>query len=186
MYAWQRIWDVTPLAAGTDGHDGASDGNGQAKHEWRRVDSISIASVQSLYHQIVPPLLQPVERRPQQPTGFICSEGLRAHVGVNTGMIGIVLSPLIHPEATEVSSKLAALIRTLPNRGGRPVYVCVRSYQAWLEPVLEDLGALAGERQAVMVKHLARLVKDEQAVLAKQPAGVSVQPSHMTRAEQKK
>ena len=189
MYAWQRIWDVTPLAAGTqrkngDGH--AANGNGQAAHDWRRVDSINIASVQSLYHQIVPPLLQPVERRPQQPTGFICSEGLRAHVDVNTGMVGILLLPLIHPEATDVSSKLASLIGSLPNRGGRPVYVCVRSYQAWLEPVLEDLGARAGDRQAIMVKHLARLVKEEQAVLAKQPANVSVQPSNMTRAEQKK
>src|SRR5512140_2105586 len=189
MYAWQRIWDVTPLAAGAtqkngDGH--GANGNGQVKHDWRRVDSINIASVQSLYHQIVPPLLQPVERRPQQPTGFICNEGLRAHVGVNTGMTGIVLFPLIHPEATDVRSKLASLISTLPNRGGRPVYVCVRSYQAWLEPVLEDLGARASERQAIMVKHLGRLVKDEQPALAKQPATVSVQATNMTRAEQKK
>ncbi len=189
MYAWQRIWDVTPLAAGAphrDGDGNGTNGDGRAQHDWRRVDSINIASVQSLYHQIVPPLLQPVERPPKQPTGFICNEGLRAHVGVNTGMMGIVLFPLIHPEATEVSSKLASLISNLPNRGGRPVYVCVRSYQAWLEPVLEDLGARASERQAIMVKHLARLIKEEQTVLAKQPAGVSVQPSHMTRAEEKK
>ena len=189
MYAWQRIWDVTPLAAGSNGkngHDGASSGNGRPKHGWQRVDSISLASVQSLYHQIVPPLLQPVERPPKQPTGYICNEGMRAHVGVNTGMVGIVLFPLIHPEATDVSAKLAALISNLPNRGGRPVYVCVQSYQAWLEPVLEDLGGLASERQAIMVKHMARLVKDEQAVLAKQPATVSVQPSRMSRAEEKK
>ncbi len=189
MYAWQRIWDVTPLAAGAshkngDGH--APDGDGHARHEWTRVSSLNLASVQSLYHQIVPPLLQPVERPPKQPTGFICTEGLRAHVAVNTGMVGIVLLPLIHPEATDVSSKLASLIGNLPNRGGRPVYVCVRSYQAWLEPVLEDLGARAGERQAIMVKHLTRMVKEEQPVLAKQPAPVSVQPSNMSRAEQKK
>ncbi len=189
MYAWQRIWDVTPLAAGAndkDGHGQPSNGNGHAKHDWRRVDSINLASVQSLYHQIIPPLLQPVERAPQRPTGFICNEGQRAYVGVNTGMTGIVLFPLIHPEAGDVRSKLASLISSLPNRGGRPVYVCVRSYEAWLEPVLEDLGAKASERQAIMVKHLVRLVKDEQAVLAKQPATVSVQPSHMTRMEGKK
>ncbi len=187
MYAWQRIWDVTALAAGTPHRDGdGTDGDGHTQHDWQRVNSINIASVQSLYHQIVPPLLQPVERPPKEPTGFICSEGLRAHVGVNTGMMGVVLFPLIHPEATEVSSKLASLISNLPNRGGRPVYVCVRSYQAWLEPVLEDLGARAGERQAIMVKHLARLIKDEQRVLAKQPANVSVEPSRMTRAEEKK
>ena len=78
------------------------------------------------------------------------------------------------------------MIQNLPNRGSRPVYVCVRSYQAWLEPVLEDLGGQAADRQAIMVKHLARLVKEEQAVMAKQPAGVSVQPSRMSRMQDRK
>ncbi|MCI0553850.1 MAG: hypothetical protein L0287_23115, partial [Anaerolineae bacterium] len=68
----------------------------------------------------------------------------------------------------------------------RPVYVRVRSYQAWLEPVLADLGAKGADRQAVMVKHLARLVKEEQAVRATQPAGVRVQPSQANRVERKK
>jgi hypothetical protein len=189
VYAWQRIWDVTPLATGIvpkDGHDGAGrlDGNGQ--HKWHRVESVHLVAVQNLYHQIVPPLLQPVEPAPKTPSGFICSEGVRAHVGVSTGMIGVVLFPLIHPEVTDVSARLASLIRFLPNRGGRPVYVCVRSYQAWLEPVLEDLGAKAADRQAIMVKHLARLVKEEQTVRAKQPANVSVPASGMTRVEGKK
>jgi hypothetical protein len=74
----------------------------------------------------------------------------------------------------------------LPDRRNRPVYVCVRSYQAWLEPVLADLGAKAGQRQAVMVKHLARLVKDPAVARATQPAGVSVQPSRMSKIEGKK
>jgi hypothetical protein len=46
----------------------------------------------------------------------------------------------------------------------------VRSHQAWLEPVLEDLGARSGAPQAVMVKHLARLVKDPLTAVAAQPA----------------
>ena len=101
-------------------------------------------------------------------------------------MVGIVLFPFIHPEATGVGSKLASLVRMLPNRGGRPVYICVRSYQAWLEPVLEDLGAKAADRQAIMVKHLARMVKEEQAVRERQPAGVTVQPSRISRMEDQK
>ncbi len=189
VYAWQRIWDVTALASGTDGHSVQGDGaglNGNGRHEWTRVESVNLPAVQNLFHQIVPPLLHPVESLPKHPSGFICNEGMRAYVDMTTGMVGILLMPLIHPDAPDVASKLASLIRFLPNRGGRPVYVCVRSYQAWLEPVLETLGARAGDRQALMVKHLARMVKDEQAVLAKQPANVSVQPSHMTRAEGKK
>ncbi len=178
---------MTPLANdgnARDGHGRRADGG--SEHCWDRVESVNLPAVQSLYHQIVPPLLQPIERLPQHASGFICREGLRAHVGVVTGMVGIVLSPLIHPEATDVASKLKSLIAELPNRGGRPVYVWVRSYQAWLEPALEDLGAKAAERQALMVKHLARMVKDEQPALAKQPANVSVQPSRMSRMEEKK
>jgi hypothetical protein len=62
----------------------------------------------------------------------------------------------------------------------------VRSYEAWLEPVLEDLGAKSAARQAVMVKHLTRLVKDEQTVRANQPVGVTVQPSRVSRIGEKK
>jgi len=39
------------------------------------------------------------------------------------------------------------------------VYICVRSYQSWLEPAIEELGAEAGPRQAVLVKHLSSLQK---------------------------
>ena len=187
VYAWQRIWDVTALAPdrGQNGsHNG--NGNGSAGHRWVRVGAVDLPAVQNLYHQIVPPLLQPVEPAPKQPTGFICNENARAHVQIVKGMLGIVLFPLIHPEATDVSGKLTSLIAAIPNRGGRPVYVCVRSYQVWLEQVLSELGAIASERQAIMVKHLARLVKDEQGVLAKQPANVSVQPSRMTRMDHHK
>ena len=96
-----------------------------AAQKWHRVDSVHLPAVQNLYHQIVPPLLQPVEPPPKQPSGYICNEGVRAHVTVNTGMVGIVLFPLIHPEVTDVGAKLASLIQNLPNRGGRPVYrVC--------------------------------------------------------------
>jgi hypothetical protein len=108
--------------------------------------------------------------------------GTKCYVNVSQGMYGIVLMPLIHPEVRDVSSKIASLVgRFLPDRRNRPIYLCVRSYQAWLEPALEDLGARAGERQAVMVKHLTRLVKDEQAVLAAQSSTVSVQPSRVSR-----
>ncbi len=174
VYAWQRIWDVSNLTSTN------SDFN------WAHIKSVDLPSIQNLYHQIVPPLLQPVEPTPKRATGFICNEGVKCYVNLSSGMAGIVLVPLIHPEATNVSAKLTSLITNLPNRGGRPVYLCVRSYEAWLEPVLEDLGARAGERQAVMVKHLARLVKDEQFVKAVQPGTVSVQPSHVSHMGTKK
>jgi hypothetical protein len=174
VYAWQKLWNVSSIT-------GADDGSG-----WMRAQSTNLPAIQSLYHQIVPPLLQPVEPMPRRAAGFVCNEGVKCHVSLSSGTEGIVLAPLIHPEASDVGARLSALVRGLSNRGARPVYLCVRSYQTWLEPVLEDLGASAGPRQAVMVKHLARIIKDEQAVKVVQPAGVSVQPSQVSRIEGKK
>ncbi len=173
VYAWQRMWDVSALT-GAGG-----------PFPWTRAKSVNVSAVQSLYYQIVPPLLQPVEPPPKKASGWMCNAGGRCYVSVTHGVYGMVLSPLIHPEATDVGAKLACLINKLPDRRNRPVYLCVRSYQAWLEPVLADLGAQAGDRQAVMVKHLVRMVKDEQTATAV-PAGVSVQPSRVSRAEGKK
>ncbi|HLA08363.1 MAG TPA: hypothetical protein VJ022_13020 [Anaerolineales bacterium] len=173
VYAWQRMWQTSELTHVNE------------RSDWTRVRSVHLPAVQSLYHQIVPPLLQPVEQQPKTPIGWMSNEGPKCHVSALYGVRGIVLTPLIHPEATEVSSKLAALISNLPDRRNRPIYVCVRSYQAWLEPVLADLGAKAGDRQAVMVKHLARLLKEGQTAPAV-PSGVSVQPSQVSRVEGKK
>jgi len=174
VYAWQRMWEMSGMLEQVS-----------AKNEaWMRVRSINLPAVQSLYHQIVPPLLHPIEPQPKTPIGWMSNDGAKCYVSVTHGGRGIVLTPLIHPEATDVSAKLTALISHLPDRRNRPVYVCVRSYQAWLEPVLADLGAKAGQRQAVMVKHLARLVKEGQTAPAVS-SRVSVQPSRVSRVEGK-
>lgn len=173
VYAWQRMWDVSEIA------ETSSD------VEWARVRSVDVHSLHNLYHQIVPPLLQPIEPQPKDAAGWMCEDGVRCYVSMSQGVYGIVLAPLIHPETTDVGAKLASLISNLPDRRNRPVYVCVRSYQAWLEPVLADLGAKGADRQAVMVKHLAHLVKDAQTVPAV-PSGVSIQPSRVSKVLGKK
>jgi hypothetical protein len=97
-------------------------------------------------------------------------------------MYGVVLTPLIHPDENNVSERIVALVASLAERGGRRVYLNVRSYQTWLEPALEDLGAKSAPRQAVMVKHLARLITEGQ--LARTvPANVNVQPSRISRMD---
>jgi hypothetical protein len=171
VYAWQRMWQITEL-------------NSHAEHtnkleSWTRAWSVHLPAIQSLYHQIVPPLLHPVEPQPKSSIGWISNDGAKCYAGVTHGVYGIVLLPLIHPEARDVGAKLAELISNLPDRKNRSVYVCVRSYQAWLEPVLADLGAQAGQRQAVMVKHLARLVKESPTVPAV-ASRATVQPSQMS------
>ncbi|MGE5375274.1 MAG: hypothetical protein ACM3XO_09470 [Bacteroidota bacterium] len=173
VYAWQRMWDVSQIPETSP------------DVEWTKVKSVHIQSMQNLYHQIVPPLLHPIEPQPRDgKTGWMCNEGVKCYVEVSQGVYGIVLAPLIHPDATDVTNKLGSLIASLPDRRSRPVYVCVRSYQAWLEPVLADMGAQGANRQAVLVKHLAHLVKDPQSVAAV-PAGVRIQPSRVSKTDTK-
>ncbi len=161
VYAWQRMWDLSHLKPAA------------VDIQWQPVADIHLHEMQSLYYQIVPALMHPIEQAPRQPRGLICfAEQLRGFVTLLTGPYGIVLMPFIHPETTDVAEKLVGLVQAIPSRRKRPVYLCVRSYQAWLEPVLEDMGARASERQAVMVKHLAHLIKEEQLMKARQPAGV--------------
>ena len=172
VYAWQRMWDVSHLQK-TE----AGSGSG-----WERMRSVDLPAVQSLHYQIVPPLLHPVEPAPSRETGLVYSESMKCYVNVNAGAYGIVLTPLVHPEEKNVGEKLAALVSHLPDRNGRPVYFCERSYQTWLDPVLEDLGASVAPRQAMMVKHLAHLVKAGQTARTV-PANVSVQPSRVSRMD---
>ncbi len=172
VYAWQRLWDVSQI----EKTESASN------QGWRRINSLDLPSVQSLHYQIVPPLLHPVEPAPKRVSGFVYSENMKAFASVTSGMYGIVLTPLIHPDENNVSEKIASLVANLPDRRGRKVYLCVRSYQTWLEPVLEDLGAQATPRQAVMVKHLARLIQEGQAVRSV-PANVNIQPSRISRMD---
>ena len=172
VYAWQRLWDVSHFQK-------TESGSGS---KWRRMQSIDLPVVQGLHYQIVPPLMHPVEPAPSRVMGFIYSEDMKCYAGVTSGMYGMVLTPLIHPEEQNVGEKISALVAGLPDRRGRKIYLNVRSYQTWLEPVLEDLGALASPRQAVMVKHLARLIKNGQMARAV-PTSVNVQPSRMSRMD---
>jgi hypothetical protein len=172
VYAWQKLWDVSLIEKTETDH----------RQSWRRMQSVDLPAVQSLHYQIVPQLLHPVEPAPSRVLGFVHSENMKCYASVTAGMYGIVLTPLIHPDEHQVSEKISALVASVPDRGGRPVYLNVRSYQTWLEPVLEDLGAQASPRQAVMVKHLARLIKEGQ--LARTvPASVNVQPSRISRMD---
>ena len=156
MYAWQRVWKL-PASESTD-----------KKDIWRPAGEMDWPAIQSLFGQIVPALLHPVEVLPKQVMGLVCRPGgnLQAYVTVNSGPKGIWIQPIVPPESDCVSEQLAGLTSAMSGGRARPIYVCVRSYQAWLESVLEDLGAEAGPRQAVMVKRLVKMQKVEEKISA--------------------
>ena len=152
MVAWQRVWKLPKLEKPDE------------ESSWREAEETDWPAVQSLHGQIIPALIQPMDALPKKASGLVCRpEGnLLAYVAVNSGPAGVWIQPLVPPDSGCGPERLAGL----SGWDSRPVYVCVRSYQAWLETILEDLGAEAGPRQAVMVRRLAKLQKAEEKVSA--------------------
>ncbi len=165
-YAWQRVWQLPPSGAASE------------PDSWRPAEGSDWPAIQSLHGQIIPALLLPLETLPEQVTGLVCRPdgNLQAYTTLDSGPKGLWLQPLTPPDSVCRLEQLVGLLRSVPAWRRRPVYMCVRSYQAWLEAALADLGAEAGPRQAVMVKRLAKpqrvdeKVSAMEKVLANKPA----------------
>jgi hypothetical protein len=151
MYAWQKVWQLT------------GPGENNPRVQWKPPSAQEMLTVQGLYTQIVPAVLQPVDSMPRKTGGLICTldGNIQMYAAVTSGPAGIWIQPLVHPDAACAADCLQALLRAIPNRGGRPIYICIRSYQAWMESALEELGAKPSPQHAVMVKHLAAMLRDE-------------------------
>ncbi len=146
IYARQRIWrlDNQPLGE----QDTAS---------WSSIRSTDSIGVRSLYCNVVPGLVQQVEPMSKKNLkGVVYYKGgdLLAFVELKYGRSGIWVQPFIHPDAGDFDRSLVHLLHDLPGRANRPLYICVRSYQSWLESAIEAMGAQPGPAQAVMVRHL--------------------------------
>lgn len=151
IYSRQRIWQLT----------GFPDGGSQ-QATWRPATAQDEIPIRSLYNNLVPPLVQQAEPlATQHPKGMVYYEHgeLIAFVELKYGHRGIWAQPFVHPDAQDMARHFLELLGNVPNRRSRPVYICVRSYQSWLETAIEDLGAEAGPRQAVMVKQLVNQQK---------------------------
>jgi hypothetical protein len=147
IYARQRIWQFN-----------ADPAVSASPTPWRLCSEQDGFHRRLLYNNLTPGLVQQMEPAPAHLScGRVYFQGqdLLAYVDLKSGPNGFWVQPFIHPEVKDVPALLAGLLQNLPNRRQLPVYVCVRSYQAWLEPSLEALGAQPGPRQAVMVKRLA-------------------------------
>ena len=154
IYARQRIWRLS----------GAPQGEADPV-TWRECTDEDTLRVRALYSDLVPGLVQQVEPLPRERLkGMVFTQRgeVRAYVELRYGPAGIWAQPFVHPDAPEVSGRLVHLLQTLPRRRGRAVYLCVRTYQSWLEPAIESLGAEAGQSQAVMVRYLAVVRKAAQ------------------------
>ena len=147
IYARQRIWRL---------NDGPV--NEEKPMSWQAATERDLIAVRSLYNNLIPGLVQQVEPFPaERLRGLVYRQGgdLLAYLELKYGHRGIWAQPFIHPDAEGVVEDLMRRLPNLPRRLSRPIYVCVRSYQSWLEPAIERMGAESSPRQAIMVRHLA-------------------------------
>lgn len=154
VYGRQRVWRFSSPAEVRGGELAL----------WRPARSVDEIAVRSLYQSLVPPLVQAAEPLSERISrGLIYRQGdeLVAYVEGVYGPKGIYLYPIVHPAVENVTALLADLLHNLPLRLGRPVYLSVRSYQAWLETSLQQLDGQFAPRQALMVKHLVKPARVE-------------------------
>jgi hypothetical protein len=152
IFCWQRIWK---LPGGTASENPL----------WQEAKPEDEIAIRSLFHAVAPPMVQSAETPPPQRTGLAFKQNgdLLAYIEAVSGPLGVCLLPLFHPDTPEAPILLNELANMM-NALNRPVHLMVRSYQSWLEGSLESMGAIASARQAVMVRHLARLQRVEEFV----------------------
>lgn len=147
LYVHQRIWKFS-----------VEDNPSSDSSQWQEISSQDSIAVRTLYNALVPALIQQVETVLSNPINglvYYQDDELLAYAAIKYGQRGIWVQPFIHPETDKVPDRIDDLIQNIPHRHDRPIFLCIRSYQSWVENALEDMNTEVGPNQAVMVKHLA-------------------------------
>lgn len=163
VYARQRIWRL-PTGQAPELPD---------EPQWQPKAQSDEPSVTRLYFNIVPGLVQQVEIPPSGEGLVYWSAGeLHAYLDLHAGPLGIWVQPYLHPAAQDPSGLLAAAFARLADRSRSPIYLCVRSYQGWMDDTLGRIGLEPCADQAVMVKRLTVTVRErsQQRALQLDPA----------------
>lgn len=158
VYAWQRIWKYQPNMANDQ-----MTGIEIPKNTWLPAVDRDTIAIKALCQSLIPALVQPVEPLFDKKLDGLISRtdcNITGYAEIIRGHEGLWVQPFIHPETTNVSGLLMELLNTIVNKWNTTVYICVRSYQAWIESALEELPVLASPRQALMVRHLAIMEKE--------------------------
>lgn len=148
VYGWQTVWSL-PAQTGA-----------RASGPWQLASPSDDTHARTLYQQLVPLLVQAAEPYApgKGPRLVYRHRGeILAYAEAAVGPQGVYVNPVIHPAVRDVQPLLAGLLTQIPQSFGRPLYLVVRSYHAWLEPTLHHMKAIAAPRQALLVKHLTVL-----------------------------
>lgn len=146
IYARQQVWKFTQPKL-----------NGDKNLSWRSFQQIDQHNLNTLYHAVVPPLVQGAEAMDKRPAhGYVHYQNgeLLAYVDVISGPKGIFLTPIVHPSLHQTETLFANLFRMINGNNGRPYYLAIRDYQSWLNSTAEMLGGQPGNRRIMLVRHL--------------------------------
>lgn len=155
IYARQRVWrlDKAPNTP-------------QGNSLWRPMLSRDQLAMQLLRNRLLPGEVQQIETDVDKPKdGYVYYRDgeLLAFAEVKRGRHGIWLQPFVDLNAEPFDEILFDLLAKLRPRLSRPLYICLRSYQNWLEGALIDLEAQPGPRQAVLVRRTVVPLRVEEA-----------------------
>ena len=145
--ARQRIWKVSP-----EHHFPPA-----TPSPWRTAAPEDLPAMQSLYTNLVPPMVQQIEPNPFTNGQFWVhwnGPELLAILEVIRGPLGVRLQPYFHPAVRQIEELLLQVIQHYLPLSKRPMFVCVRSYQGGFAAPLEKLGFTPWNDQAVMVRRL--------------------------------
>lgn len=148
IYGWETIWRL-PV--------NYSSRENRARNNWAVMTPADETVVRSLYQTLVPPLVQAAEPYSGSETPRLIYQlngETNAYIESFAGPNGIYLKPVIHPAVERPADILIELMQLFKGLG-KPVYLQMRSYQAWLTPALEELNASTTVHFALLVRHLA-------------------------------
>ena len=153
IYARQQIWKIEKTPS-MEGHNSL----------WRHALTGDELAVQILRNALVPGQVQQVEEAKENLDGYVLyqHEQLLAYAEVKRGPHGIWVQPFVSLDANPFEVALADLLARLRPRAGRPVYICLRSYQDGLQSPLKKLDADPVPYQAAMAKRTTLPLKVEE------------------------
>ncbi len=147
VYGWETAWKFPGQIATSSDH-----GN-----QWKIATPSDEPQIRALYQSLVPPIVQSAETYQNGGTRRLVyreKEEIVAYIESSHGPVGLYLKPLIHPAVQDVDTLLREIVNHCLELG-EPVYLQVRSYQAWLLDALNVIGGESSAHFALLVKHLA-------------------------------
>jgi hypothetical protein len=147
IYARQEIWKSGPKISKDEPNP---------EGMLRSFQSVDSPAALGLYCSVVPSLVYQMEGFPKNPEGWVLYEEgeLVGFFGTQSGPLGLRVEPIFHPGARHVASWMTAWLVAPDFPIGRPVYVCIRSYQDWISAILRDAGFSLFSRQAVFSRRI--------------------------------